>query len=95
MDTLPSEIIKIIKYYTLESPYKKELLNKVYNNYNIEIIHDWNLISEVLTCYNITRDIYTVFSNSITITDYEYPDHDDSTKLNVYIVYIKYIYEEY
>lgn len=40
MDKLPSEIIKIIKYYTLESPYKKELLNKDFNNYNIEIIYD-------------------------------------------------------
>lgn len=95
LEHLPQELINIIKYYVLESPHKKELLKKIPNIYNLEIIYNWNSTSEVLTCYNKQKDLYTVFSHSIIIMDYELPERDQFTNLTQYIVYLNYLYEEY
>lgn len=40
LEHLPQELINIIKYYVLESPHKKELLKKIPNIYNLEIIYN-------------------------------------------------------
>ena len=95
MECLPSDVIKIIKYYVLESPHKKELLKRVFNEYTYKIIYNKNLSSEVITCYNKQSDIYTVAVNTIIITDYELPDFDTARELTRYMVYSSYIYEDF
>lgn len=95
MECLPSDVIKIIKYYVLESPHKRELLKKVLSKYTYKIIYNKNLSSEVITCYNKQTDIYTIACNTIIITDYELPDFDTTRDLTRYMVYSNYIYEDY
>ena len=69
---LPSDVIKLIKYYVLESPHKKELLKKVLNNYTYKITYNKKLTCEVLTCYSIKSEyeMYNIVSWYIVYHNY-------------------------